>query len=162
MSSARAGCVARRSSARPPSKHSAVKPGAIVTPKNDHAPPGTTSPACHDAGRDDVLDRVAGERIAEDHLLVGAVGVQQDEPERVAGVEVPDLVEREPVEERAARRVDAEEPDAGGADRAVAVALVRSGRSARRYVDSTGSGAHAEAVDEGSGGRVDGSEATAG
>jgi hypothetical protein len=54
------------------------------------------------------------ERIAaHQYLLVGAVGVQENEPERVAGVEVPDLVEVETVKERAARRLLAEETDTG-------------------------------------------------
>ena len=69
-----------------------------------------------------MLDPAASEHVtAEDDLLVGAVRVEQDEAQRVAGVEVPDLVEVEPVEERAARRLVAEEADARRARRAAAV-----------------------------------------
>ena len=76
-----------------------------------------------------MLDVLAREDVApEDHLVAAPVRVEQDEADRVAAVEVPDLVEIEPVEERAARRVVAVEADDRGAGRAAGrapVALLR-------------------------------------
>ena len=110
MSAARAGCVASRSSTRPPSKQLGTKPGDIVQQKSDHLPPGDELGRLPHAGRHDVLQRRAREDVAaEDDLLVRAVRVQQHEAQRVARVEVPHLVECQPVEERPARRVVAEE-----------------------------------------------------
>ena len=72
-----------------------------------------------------MLHLLAAEHVAaEEHLLVGAVGMEQHEPEPVAGVEVPDLVVVEAVEERAARRVLAEEADARRARRDRLASLV--------------------------------------
>ena len=71
-----------------------------------------------------MLHGLPPEDVAAEHdLLVGAVRVQQHEPQRVARVEVPHLVEGEAVEERAARRVVAEEADARGAGRAAEAAV---------------------------------------
>ena len=81
--------------------------------------------------------------------------MQEHEPQRVAGVEVPDLVEGEAVEERPARRVVAEEADAGGPGRAAArrrrLAAVRLGEE--RALDRQR--AHAVALDQQSHVRVD-------
>jgi hypothetical protein len=77
------------------------------------------------ARRHDVLHPSATENVAaEEHLLLGAVRMEQDEPQRVTGVEVPDLVVVEPVEEGAARRVLAEEADARCSRRDVSAARV--------------------------------------
>src|SRR4051794_14472420 len=92
-----------------------------------------------------VLD---GRRAAEDHLAVGAVRVQQHEPKRISGVEVPDLVEGEPVEERPAGRVVAEQPDARGSGRS---ARGRGGFAAVRLREERAldrQRAHAEALDQ--------------
>ena len=49
--------------------------------------------------RDDVLDGMPAERVAENHLVVSAVRLEQHQTKRIAGIEVPDLVEGEPVEQ---------------------------------------------------------------
>ena len=149
MSAARAGCVASRSPTRPPSKQLGTKPGAIVQQKSDHLPPGTSSAACHTPAGTTCCTRAPREDVAAEHdLLVRAVRVQQHEAQRVARVEVPHLVERQPVEERPARRVVAEQAEACRSRRAAVrrdrVALVRLGEE--RSLDRERR--HAEPLDD--------------
>jgi 3-oxoacyl-[acyl-carrier protein] reductase len=124
------------------------------------APTGDELASLPDAGGDDDLDALpAGNIRAHDHLVVRPVRAKQDEPERVAAVEVPDLVELEPVEERATQRILAVEPDSGRAYRPARRQLLGGAVRVHEEGRLDGKPRHAEALDQEFRGGVDPAEA---
>ena len=101
-----------------------MKPGAIVQPNSAQLPPCDEFAGLPDTSRDHVLHDMTGEHIgAHDDVVAGTVGVEQHQAKRITAVEVPDLVEVEPMEQRAARRIAAVQPDHRRADRPTGVGV---------------------------------------
>ena len=92
----------------------AGEPGRHRASKQPPTPAGNKLACLPDARRDHVLHLLAGEQVAaQEHLLVRAVWMQEHQADRIAAVEVPDLVEGEAMEQRTARRIVAVQPDPG-------------------------------------------------
>ena len=82
------------------------------------APAGHQATGLPHAGGDQLLDPLAGQRVgAHQHFLAAAVRVQQVQDERIAPVDMPDLVPRQPVKAGHAARtfgIQADHGSAGG------------------------------------------------
>lgn len=78
------------------------------------------------ACRDDELDELSLRWVtAEDDVFAGAIRVKQDQPQRIAAVEMPDFIRGQLVEQRHAARFVAVHADHGRADRSAAFHLLR-------------------------------------
>ena len=125
----------------PPSKHVPVNPGAIVHPNSAHLPPSTSSPACQTpAGITYCTCWPASRFGAHDHVALEPSGSSSTSRSRVAGVEVPHLVELQSVEQRTARRIVAVQADHRRTDRSPVSVSAALRYVLTKYVASTGSG----------------------
>ena len=106
MSARRSGWEASRTSAVPPSNPAPVKPGAIVQPNRPYVPVLAQFTGLPRAGRDHVLHQLARREVrAEPHVVGRSIGAEEHQTDRVATVEVPDLVGRQTMEQRTADRI---------------------------------------------------------